>query len=102
MKTIKVRKWEDVPENFTGIAVNIFGTKYWFKNGKLHREDGPACEYTDGSKYWWFEDKPYEQINLKAHIVLDHYQGEYNLVWYKLLGKDKVLEYPDIPGLIIK
>jgi hypothetical protein len=24
------------------------GTKYYFKNGKLHREDGPAIEYADG------------------------------------------------------
>jgi hypothetical protein len=25
----------------------------WYFNGKLHREDGPAIEYADGSKYWY-------------------------------------------------
>ena len=28
------------------------GTKRWYKNGALHREDGPAMEYPDGSKVW--------------------------------------------------
>ena len=29
------------------------GTKEWYLNGKLHREDGPACEYADGDKRWY-------------------------------------------------
>jgi hypothetical protein len=29
------------------------GTKYWYLNGKLHREDGPAVEYADGTKHWY-------------------------------------------------
>ena len=45
-----------VPENFTGIAENN-GHKIWYKNGKLHREDGPACEYTNGTKYWYKNGK---------------------------------------------
>lgn len=24
----------------------------WFKNGNIHREDGPAIEFTDGRKLW--------------------------------------------------
>jgi len=28
------------------------GHKEWFLNGILHREDGPAIEYVDGSKSW--------------------------------------------------
>lgn len=27
-----------------------YDTKFWFFNGKLHREDGPAVEYFDGNK----------------------------------------------------
>lgn len=30
------------------------GTKKWYQYGKLHREDGPAAEYYDGGKYWFF------------------------------------------------
>jgi hypothetical protein len=29
------------------------GHKTWCLNGQLHREDGPAVEYTDGDKSWW-------------------------------------------------
>ena len=29
-----------------------FGAKQWFLNGKLHREDGPAIERSDGTKQW--------------------------------------------------
>ena len=29
------------------------GSKYWFQNDQLHRLDGPASEYPDGSKYWF-------------------------------------------------
>ena len=33
------------------------GNKSWYLNGKRHREDGPACEYADGRKYWRLNDK---------------------------------------------
>ena len=29
------------------------GTKVWYINGKCHREDGPAIEYTNGTKHWY-------------------------------------------------
>lgn len=29
------------------------GSKGWWLNGKLHREDGPAVERADGTKKWW-------------------------------------------------
>ena len=35
------------------MKVNSNGTKRWYLNGKLHREDGPAIEWSDGSKEWW-------------------------------------------------
>jgi hypothetical protein len=33
------------------------GTKEWYLNGKLHREDGPAVEYADGWKWWYLNDE---------------------------------------------
>ena len=33
------------------------GDKYWYLNGKRHREDGPAVEWDNGNKYWWLNDK---------------------------------------------
>jgi hypothetical protein len=35
------------------------GTKHWSLNGNLHREDGPAVEYTDGTKFWFLNGKEY-------------------------------------------
>jgi len=57
MKTIKINYGEYIPENFTGIAQYPDGTKYWFKEGNLHREDGPAVEYSNGRKEWYKEGK---------------------------------------------
>jgi hypothetical protein len=33
------------------------GSKVWRIHGKLHREDGPAVEHIHGSKYWYYHDK---------------------------------------------
>ena len=32
------------------------GTKEWYVNGELHRIDGPAVEGFDGFKAWWLND----------------------------------------------
>ena len=37
------------------------GNKYWYLNGELHREDGPACEYSDGSKVWYKNGKRHRE-----------------------------------------
>ena len=33
------------------------GDKWWYLNGKRHREDGPAIEWADGSKFWYLNDE---------------------------------------------
>ena len=41
------------------------GSKYWCLNGKRHREDGPAIERASGTKEWWLNDiqKTEEEFN---------------------------------------
>lgn len=34
------------------------GTKCWYRNGLCHREDGPAVEYPDGSCNWYLDGVP--------------------------------------------
>jgi len=29
------------------------GTRRWYQNGFLHREDGPALEYVGGDRFWY-------------------------------------------------
>ena len=33
------------------------GTKRWYQRGQKHRTDGPAVEYTNGYLEWWLNDK---------------------------------------------
>jgi hypothetical protein len=79
---VKVKNKDEIPANFTGIAVYPLGSKEWwlngqlhrdggpaferydgysswFKNGKVHREDGPARQWEDGSGQWWLDGKEY-------------------------------------------
>jgi hypothetical protein len=70
------------------IKVNIFpsGSQFWYKNGQLHREDGPAVERSDGSKNWYLngqlhrEDGPaveskdlHEWYQYGANGTLEHW-----------------------------
>ena len=36
---------------------NSYGSKFWYLNDSLHREDGPACEWSDGYKEWYINGK---------------------------------------------
>ena len=34
--------------------IDKFGNKFWYNsNRKFHRDDGPACEYSNGTKHWF-------------------------------------------------
>ncbi len=124
MNIIKANHSSEIPKNFTGIVEWPNRTKYWYKEGNLHREDGPAIDYLDkekhwykegkrhredgpavelicGTKRWYLEDKNQEMVSLRKYIILDYYKGKYNLMWYKLLDKNKILDIPNIPGLIM-
>ena len=52
----------DIPEDFTGICkiLNYESISY-FKNGVLHREDGPARIYKDGGKFWYINGKRHRE-----------------------------------------
>jgi hypothetical protein len=37
------------------------GSKYWYKDGVSHREDGPAVEYPDGHTEWWINGNQHRE-----------------------------------------
>lgn len=39
----------------------IDDAKKWYRNGKLHREDGPAVERADGTKEWYFNGRRHRE-----------------------------------------
>ena len=43
------------------------GTKFWYINNKLHREDGPAYEGPDGSKEWYINDEELSEEEFNRH-----------------------------------
>jgi hypothetical protein len=46
------------------------GSKWWYLNGKLHHEDGPACVYADGSKSWYLNGKYYSEEKFNEKMKL--------------------------------
>ena len=48
------------------------GDKSWYHNGKLHREDGPAIEYADGHKEWWLNDQQYTE---EEYVMIQFMKG---------------------------
>ena len=56
------------------VEVDSNGTKYWYLNGKLHREDGPAVEWSDGSKYWCLNGKKITEAEHKLKTMTKHQQ----------------------------
>ena len=59
---------------------NSNGDKFWYLNGKFHREDGPAVEYANGSKYWYLNGN----IHREDGPAVEHANGDKE--WY-LNGK---------------
>jgi hypothetical protein len=39
------------------IKIDEWGNKHWYKDGDLHREDGPAVECANGNKTWFINNK---------------------------------------------
>lgn len=42
------------------------GDKYWFRNGLCHREDGPAVECSNGTERWYLNDIEYSEAMFNA------------------------------------
>ena len=53
-----------------GLHVDTDGTKCWYKDGLIHREDGPAIIYKDGAQYWYKNGK-YHRDDGPAAICRD-------------------------------
>jgi hypothetical protein len=77
----------------------INGSKHWYLNGELRREDGPAIEYSNGSKYWYLngryhrEDGPaIEHSDGTKSWYINDQKYSENKYWKKV-GLDKKEEY---------
>ena len=68
------------------------GNKHWILNGKLHREDGPAIEFSNGNKHWILNGKKLteEEFNNRTQTKeLTIEQIEHELGYkIKVVGKE--------------
>jgi len=80
MKTFKF--WENIPKGFCGKCyVEQQMAVVWFKNGKVHRDDGPAVVYDEEGEneqpffeFWiegkWFSDEDFWKSNVSSRAKL--------------------------------
>jgi hypothetical protein len=71
------------------------GDKYWYLNGELHREDGPAVEWADGSKHWYLNSKRHREDG----PAIEYANGDKS--WYlngKWVTEAEVMKTIDIDG----
>jgi len=50
------------------VEVRDNGDKFWYLNGQVHREDGPAYEYINGDKRWWLNGEEYTEAEFNAKM----------------------------------
>ena len=63
-----------------GPAVEYYdGSKQWYFEDKFHRVDGPAVEYVDGSKEWYINNKQVFHV----HKVINLITKENNIILQK-------------------
>jgi hypothetical protein len=62
------------------------GDDFWYLNGKLHREDGPAVAHSDGYKAWYLNDEPLteEEFNERMTPTVEMTMAQIN----EALGKN--------------
>lgn len=126
MEVLKLKLSGYIPDNYTGIIEWENGSKNWYKEDKLHREDGPAIERINGDKYWYIKGKlhrtdgpaivgingykewfvngdlvGYSVLNFLVFnsLYIGKEKGRYDLYWLKFLTEGGIKEYPLIPGM---
>jgi len=54
-------KLKEYKEGKYTVKVLVDGTKIWYIGPLAHREDGPACEYSNDDKEWYLDGKKHRE-----------------------------------------
>ena len=69
---VYVTNWTDYTgsQTFTGCLVDKDGDEAWFKNGKMHREDGPAYDMVScpSACRYYLNDKQYDEQDYRIAL----------------------------------
>jgi len=104
---MKIKELAEISPNYTGIIEwEDDSTKWWIKNGELHREDGPAIIRGYRNKEWWLYDEciwhsDRKKLDLSKFIILSKKLHPLypTCQLLKYLDKDKIQEQIIIPGM---
>ena len=95
-----------VPDGYSGLVCFLDGSKAWYKNGDLHRENGIALIKKNNYKEWWLDgkliwDSNRQFIDFKTEIILSKTSHpEYsNIKIWKFFGLNGHYEQIIIPGM---
>ncbi len=80
------QKWKDNCVDKLGqyCIEDIYGNKKWYKEQKIHREDGPAIELANGDKEWYIDGL----LHRSDGPALDHANGDKEWFIYGLLHRE--------------
>jgi hypothetical protein len=104
---VSVHKSGGAVHNTTGPAWERYhrGEVYatmWFKDGLIHRDDGPALLLSDGTEVWYRNGKIYRDSGLPAIVCSDgtreyyrrgkkiRVENEQGVIWEKPRAKSKI------------
>jgi uncharacterized protein YlzI (FlbEa/FlbD family) len=79
----KIEEKDLIPDNFTGIVEYRDRTKEWYQDGKRHRLDGPAVEWSSEFESYY--------INGKCFLTQKSWQEEVDKINKKSLNKIKLI-----------
>jgi len=126
LKTITLNNSEGVPKNYTGIIkwetarisfykngklhreggpaiIYTTALRYWYKEGKIHRLDGPAIKYSNKEYDWWIEGENFNTRHFRflceKAIFLRKERGKYGFEWFNFLTEERIIEFPIMPGM---
>jgi hypothetical protein len=69
----------------TGWIRNQYGTTMWYKDGALHREDGPAVKHINGGEEWYWHG----ELHREDGPAVKYSDGEEEWYWHGELRKSE-------------
>lgn len=80
---------DDVTKDFTGICKILYdNTIRHYKDGFLHRQDGPAIEFPNKSCVWFLNGKRHNENGPAVKEKNNYKEYHYNNIWYFKVESD--------------
>ena len=78
MAVVRVFTAKERCAEWTGVYAREDAIQLWFRDGQLHREEGPATVYPNGDQWWYRDGQLHREGDLLAVIYANGRQ-----MWYR-------------------